>query len=145
MMQNRTELTSRNEKNASRKPERSSMTLAHRVAASKLRRPRHWQLQHHARSHSFDRGHRYLAAVGFDDLLDDVEAEAGAAAAAERFVAALLVLVPDLLQLGGLDAHAAVGHGDGDGLGELAVADDLRADGDQPLLRRELQGIRDQI
>jgi hypothetical protein len=64
--------------------------------------------------------------VGFDNLLDDVEAEAGAAAAAEGLRPGLLVLVEQLVDVGGFDAETGVGHGDDDRLGALSMADDLR-------------------
>src|ERR1051325_1365880 len=81
--------------------------------ASSSRRPLDRQLQYHRRPHAFDRGDGDLAAVGLDDLLDDVESQARAAAAAERLAAALLVLLPDLRELARLDADAAVRHGPG--------------------------------
>src|SRR6266550_7579614 len=121
-----------------------------------LRRPRrgdhacvarllHRQLDDHARADAFQRGNRDFAAVRLDDLSDNVETEAGAAAAAERFVAALLVLLPDLGDLLGLDAHAAVGDGDDDRFRHIGGAHDLRTDGNQAFLRRELQRIRDEV
>src|SRR5262249_55536030 len=103
------------------------------------------QLDHHAGADTLDGGDADFAAVRFDDLPHDVEAESGAAAAADRLVRALLVLLPDLLQFRRLDAHAAVRDGDDDRLGDVAVAHDLRAHGDQSLLRRELQRVGDEI
>src|SRR5437868_10986718 len=59
----------------------------------------HRQLDDHARTDAFEGGHRHFAAMSLHDLLHDVETEARAAAAAERSVAALFVLFPDLRQL----------------------------------------------
>src|SRR5437868_14807046 len=73
------------------------------IASSSRRRPLDRQLQHHRSSDAFDRGDGDLSAVRLDDLFDDIEAEAGAGAAAERLAAALLVLLPDLGELAGLD------------------------------------------
>src|SRR6266849_3213956 len=69
------------------------------LGMTSLRGPLYRQSHHHARADALEAGDRHLAAVRFHDLLHDVETEAGAAAAAERLVAGLLVLFPDLLNL----------------------------------------------
>src|SRR5437660_1531695 len=99
----------------------TTFRIAGRIAGATLRCAFDGQPQHHARADAFDRGDGYFAAVGFDDLADDVEAEAGAAAAAEGLVLRLLVLLPDLLELLRLDAHSAVGDRDDDRVGGLLV------------------------
>src|ERR1051326_7584435 len=81
-----------------------------------------------------------LAAVEFDELARDVEAEAGALLAARGAGARLRVLVEDVALVFGGDADSGVGDRDAD---ERAFA--RRADVDAPALGRELQSVRDEV
>ena len=58
-----------------------------------------------------------LAAVGFDGVLDDAEADADALGFAAEFGAETIELFEDALVFGGRDAGAAVLEGDVDGAG----------------------------
>src|SRR5919107_2768862 len=81
-----------------------------------------------------------LAAVEFDELARDVEAEARALLAACGARARLRVLVEDVVEVFARDADARVGDRDAH---EPALA--RRAEADAPALRRELQGVRDEV
>src|ERR1044072_1358926 len=81
-----------------------------------------------------------FAAVELDELARDVEAEAGALLAARGAGACLRVLVEDVVEVFARDADARVLDRDAD---ERVLA--RRAQTDVPALRRELQGVRDEV